>query len=403
MVLSTSPTSRFQSLWLASFVALAACGDFPPQVAPEVQDDGAIDQNALTRPLQSGVPRRTYGDAAQVRSYTLKLINTASTLEVDLTGTGSVTLKALSPNGMQSCTRDAAVMDHHCSFTSPGTGTWTFDVTGVTDFSGSLVVTVDGSGSVDAGQNGTHGPLNTGAAVSDHTTMGMPVVTALNADSILLVKSQYVVSYNSKRKVPNWVSWQLHSGWLGTVSRSSTFYADSQLPTGTPQALNSDYDGTGFARGHMCPSADRSDTSANNQATFLLTNVVPQAPTLNNGPWKGLENEERQIAASGKTAFVIAGPVFGNSTIGASVSVPVATWKVIVVLDSRTPTSASVTDATQVISVIMPNDATATKRWTDYRVSVRDIEEVTGLNLLSDVATKVQDVIELKVDTSLPL
>ncbi len=410
MVLPTFPTSRFQSLWLASFVALAACGDFAPEVAPEAQDDGVVDQSALTRPLESGVARRTYGGATQVRSYTLKLTSTAATLAVDLTGKGSVTLKALSPNGMQSCTRDAAVMDHHCSFTSPGTGTWTFDITGVTDFSGSLVVTVDGTGTADAGStepvdagSTEHGPLSNGAAVSDHTTMGMPVVASLTADQILLVKPQYVVSYNSQRKVPNWVSWQLNSGWLGTVSRSSTFYADSQLPSGTPQAFNSDYDGTGYARGHMCPSADRSDTSANNQATFLLTNVVPQAPTLNNGPWKGLENEERQIAASGKTAFVIAGPIFGTTTIGASVSVPVATWKVIVALDSLTPTSASVTEATQVIAVIMPNDTTATKRWTDYRTSVREIEAVTGLNLLSDVATKVQEVIELRVDNSLPL
>jgi len=372
-----------------------------PQEA--LSDDGISDESALTRPLQSGVPRRTYGGVSQVRSYTLR-VNDGKTLTVDLTGNGEVSFKAASPNGTQSCARNGSVMDHHCSFTSPSLGIWTFAVTGVTSFSGSLLVVLDGTALVDAGVTGTHGPLTEGAAVSDHTTMGMPAADAsLASDTYLLVKPQYVVSYDSKHKVPNWVSWQLTAHWLGSVARSSTFFTDSQLPAGVPQGTNVDYDNSGFARGHMCPSADRTDTGANNKSTFLLTNVVPQAPTLNNGPWKGLENEERQIAASGKTAFVIAGPILGTTTIGGGVSVPVATWKVIVVLDSAFPTSASVTEATQVIAVIMPNDTTATLNWTKYRTSVREIEDRTGLNLLSDVATKVQEVIEARVDTSDPL
>ena len=405
----SSVTSRLQFLWLASIVALGACGD---AMAPEVSEPVVTDEIALTRPLQSGIARRTYGSAKQTWVYTIKVADSLD-LAIDLTGKGEVTLVAQSADASQACSRTGAVMDHHCGVTNGAAGIWTITVTGVTDFSGSLVATLSptagvfDAGLVDAGVDPNHGPLVEGAAVSDHTTMGVPDIdddsTNLVGDHHRLIKSQYVVSYDSKHKVPRWVSWQLTASWLGSVGRSSTFSSDPQLPMGAAQGVNADYDQSGYARGHMCPSADRSDTAANNLATFLLTNVVPQSPTLNNGPWKGLENEERQLAASGKTVFVVAGPILGPDTIGTGVSVPVATWKVVVVLDAMFATSASVTEATQVIAVIMPNDTTATKRWTEYRTTVRTIEEKTGLNLLRDVASKVQEVIETRVDTTPPI
>ncbi|MHC5915238.1 MAG: DNA/RNA non-specific endonuclease [Nostoc sp.] len=39
-------------------------------------------------------------------------------------------------------------------------------------------------------------------------------------DNYLLVKPQYVVSYNNSKGTPNWVSWQLNKSWLGTTDRT---------------------------------------------------------------------------------------------------------------------------------------------------------------------------------------
>lgn len=397
----SSRPSRLQFVVLAFLLAVTACDP----AAPDAQNDAVAGERELTRPLQSGVPRRTSGAVDQVRAYTLRVAEAGDTLAVDLTGDGTVKLTVSSADGSQTCVRTGSTMEHHCSFLAPGVGTWTFEVTGVTAFSGSLMVTVGtpGTNTFDAGVSG-HGPLRTGAQLSKHTTMGLPAATSVgDVNHWLLVKPQYVVSYNSTRKVPNWVSWQLNGAWLGNVPRSSSFTPDPQMPNTAGQATNGDFDGTGYARGHMCPSADRTDTTGDNLATFVLTNVVPQAPTLNNGPWKGLESEERQMALAGKTVFITSGPVFGSSTIGAGVTVPVATWKVLVVFDSGTAAAASLTEATQVIAVIMPNDTTATKVWTEYRTSVRAIEEKTGLDLLSDVATSVQEIVETRVDTTPPL
>ena len=143
-------------------------------------------------------------------------------------------------------------------------------------------------------------------------------------------------------------------------------------------------------------------TTANSQ-TFYLTNMVPQAANNNRGPWADLENEARSIAQSGKELFVIAGGVFSASsrTIGTGVSVPDATWKVIVVLDAPDQGAANVTTATRVIAVMMPNADSqigASAPWRNFRVSVDAIEAATGDDFLSDVDPSVQAVIEARVD-----
>jgi endonuclease G, mitochondrial len=81
--------------------------------------------------------------------------------------------------------------------------------------------------------------------------------------------------------------------------------------------------------------------------------------------------------------------------------VPVSTFKVVVVLDSAGQGADDVTSATRVISVLVPNDdarVTQSADWETFRTSVRDIEQQTGLNLLSDVAPAVQDAVETRVD-----
>ena len=51
----------------------------------------------------------------------------------------------------------------------------------------------------------------------------------------------------------------------------------------------------------------------------------------------------------------------------------------------------------------MPNDdakISETDDWHGFRVTTRSIEQQTGLDIMSDVARSVQDVIETKVDTA---
>ena len=98
------------------------------------------------------------------------------------------------------------------------------------------------------------------------------------SDNLLLERPQYTVSYNDNTLTPNWVGWQLDKSWITTdIERQSQFAGDPQLPNGFDRAVHRSYSGSGYDRGHMIPSRDRSRYLKDNTATFLTTNVQPQS------------------------------------------------------------------------------------------------------------------------------
>lgn len=87
-------------------------------------------------------------------------------------------------------------------------------------------------------------------------------------NNYLIEKPQYVLSYNRDKGIPNWVSWELNQSWLGEAPRSNNFRPDDTLPEGWYRVTPNDYTKSGFDKGHMVPSADRSNNPENNAATF---------------------------------------------------------------------------------------------------------------------------------------
>ena len=116
----------------------------------------------------------------------------------------------------------------------------------------------------------------------------------------LIVREQYVVGYHRDRGIPTWVSWHLEAADLGPADRfSGSFITDTSLPTGWYRATHGDYTNSGYDRGHLTPSADRTATDADNAATFILTNVVPQTPEHNRGLWAQREAATRAEVTAG--------------------------------------------------------------------------------------------------------
>ncbi len=240
-------------------------------------------------------------------------------------------------------------------------------------------------------------------SASIHMILGNPSGAAQNTDmpnNYLMEKPQYVLSYNNQKGTCNWVSWQVNASWLGSVNRQDDFRYDPDIPAGWNVVYHYDYSGSGYDRGHMCPSGDRTLTIADNSATFLMTNMIPQAPDNNQGPWAELENYTRSLASQGKDLFVISGGFGARGTIaGGKVTVPDRTWKIVVVLDAPGLGINGVTAATRVIAVDMPNEQGIRYHdWKMYRVSVDDLEAMTGYDFLSRVSPSIQNVIEARVD-----
>jgi endonuclease G len=239
-----------------------------------------------------------------------------------------------------------------------------------------------------------------GVQLSVHTTLGIPeAATVGDPRHYLLVKPQYVTSFDSERKNPRWTSWELTTTWMGSASRSPSFRADTMLPSSIPQPTNSDYSGSGFERGHICPSADRTDNQTDNQATFVFTNVVPQTGASNTGTWESLETAERNFAKAGNHVFIIAGSIYTDTrTIGAGVAIPSSMYKIVVLLSGAHPTPADVTTSTRVISVEIPNTDSVSGDYTHYKTSFGALEQKTGFHFLSDVPAAIHDALAERVD-----
>jgi endonuclease G len=229
-----------------------------------------------------------------------------------------------------------------------------------------------------------------------------------NPNNYLMEKTQYVLSYSRDRGTPNWVSWHLDSTWLGSAPRQDDFRPDPAVPSSWYRVQDDDYSGSGFDRGHMTPSADRTSTVADNSATFLMTNFIPQSPDNNRGPWEKFESYLRTQVAAGNELYIISGPsgVGGQGSNGAAstvanghVTVPQKTWKVVLVLPVGDSDVSRVNASTRTIAVIMPNtQGISSDSWQKYLATVDQVEALTGYDFFSNVPVNIQNVIESRAD-----
>ncbi len=246
----------------------------------------------------------------------------------------------------------------------------------------------------------------------DNLALGNPSGAEADATdsptNYLLTKAQYTLSYNRDQGKPNWVSWHLSAAWLGAAPRQDNFAADDELPGTWYQVSSSSYSGSGFDRGHNCPSADRTRSVADNSATFLMTNMMPQAPQNNQQTWAGLENYCRSLVGDGNELYIVAGSYgkggtgsngYASTLDGGHVTVPSHCWKVVVVLPVGTNDVSRITASTRVIALNTPNNDSLDPDWGGYRTTVNAIETATGYDLLSAVPSAIQRSLEAKKDT----
>jgi len=249
---------------------------------------------------------------------------------------------------------------------------------------------------------------------ADHLLMGNPSAATADAvnnpNNFLISRLQYAESYNRDTGEPNWVSWHLDSTWIGTTPRQDDFRPDTTLPAGWYQVQANDYSGSGFDRGHMCPSADRTSSVADNSATFLMPNFVPQAPNNNQGPWEDLESYLRTLVQAGNELYIVSGPlgIGGSGSAGGvtttiangHVLVPAYTWKVVIVLPKGTDDLNRVGKGTRAFGVIMPNTQSIglNTPWRNFRVTVKEVERATHYNFFNLVPINTQQLIESRHD-----
>jgi DNA/RNA endonuclease G (NUC1) len=248
-----------------------------------------------------------------------------------------------------------------------------------------------------------------------HLTFGNPsnaIADLLQPNNYLMEKPSFTLSYNRDKGTPNWVSWHLETAWTGNLSRNDTFRADPAVSPDWYRVQSTDYFASGFDRGHMTPNADRDNPASIplNQETFLMSNMVPQAPNNNQGPWADFESFLRTLLATNEV-YIIAGPagVGGSGDNGPAttlanghVTVPAYTWKVALVLPAGDNDVPRVNAATRTIAVIMPNQNSINGDWHTYLTTVDAVEALTGYDFFANVPDATENAIEAGVDGNNP-
>jgi len=200
---------------------------------------------------------------------------------------------------------------------------------------------------------------------------------------VVLKKKFYVILFDTTTLVPEWVTYHLTKEDLqGNANRADTFRPDPDLPKGNRSELE-DYKNSGFDRGHMAPAADFKRSDEAMSETFFLSNMAPQRPKLNQITWSHLENEVRTLTKKHGSIWIFTGPLYLDSVNHKSepkdyvgphnVAVPTHFFKVILCEHSD--------GQREMFAFIMKNQLEKLPGASmDYAVTVRQVEELSGLN-----------------------
>lgn len=141
------------------------------------------------------------------------------------------------------------------------------------------------------------------ASASEHTQhapLGLPVDLTYPGEIQILANDWWVTGWDAANRTPVWVAYQLPAvpALLESGERPGRFFVDDRVPS--PE--HGDYTRSGFDRGHLVPNHAMAALRGREAqlATFATTNIAPQPPAHNRGPWRLLEaqvlawSQERQ-------------------------------------------------------------------------------------------------------------
>jgi endonuclease G len=200
----------------------------------------------------------------------------------------------------------------------------------------------------------------------------------------------FFLCHDPAHKAPLWVAHTLTPEQLeGAAPRPSRFRQDRGLAS--PSASDRDYRFSGFHRGHLAPAADFASHDAS-RATFLLSNAVPQKPSVNTGAWRRLEAAVRRAARTADRVHIFTGTLFEGEpkTIGpGQVAVPSHTYKVILFIQD---------DLAAMFAAIVPNQDNVTGPLDRFAVSADQVEQRTGLDFFSELEDALENDLESRCE-----
>ncbi len=214
----------------------------------------------------------------------------------------------------------------------------------------------------------------------------------------------FILGYSDLRGNPLWVEYALTPAEANTPSlkRPNHFETDwrsinrvsheSYQQTRSERSRTSAYD-----RGHMAPNYAMSHLyGREGQAdSFLMTNITPQKPKLNQQLWQRLEETEiKHFAKIFGKVWVITGPVFSGTVERLHsdwmVEIPDAFYKIYI-------TEAAPGKPSVALAFLMPQTVNGKEPLAQFVTSIDSIEAQTGLDFFAELDDRTEAALEAAV------
>lgn len=215
------------------------------------------------------------------------------------------------------------------------------------------------------------------------------------ADIVPVNRGEFIIGWSPSLRHPVWCAYHVTQDALHEAGKRPGFSTDKSVAR-CPRP--DDYDHSGYDRGHMAPNyaiATRYGEDAQRK-TFLISNIAPQAPSLNRGVWRDLEHRIADLwTARYGEIWVVVGCIpssCGETLSGTDIDVPERFYQVVTAqegLDIR---------AFAVVFDQFPS----WNEWTARNlVSIDELERLTGLDFLPELPDFIQAPLEADLPTRL--
>ncbi len=240
-----------------------------------------------------------------------------------------------------------------------------------------------------------------------HNELKTSLLPKIDTNEELIAHKNLFLVYSEKHEQAKWVLHKISTNILdGRVGRTNDFRKDPLIKTGSSEEKDFflkrkkengkyAYEGFGFDRGHLAPSADFRWSQTALSESYFYSNMSPQRASFNREKWAELENMIRgYVYENHRDLFVYTGPILHDqlNKIEKSingVSIPEKFFKIVVDLEAK-----------KAIAYIMPQE---TKNYPiEYFAStINEVEEITGIDFLYQLDEKTQQDLETQKDVLL--
>ena len=214
------------------------------------------------------------------------------------------------------------------------------------------------------------------------------------ADIAVLQRGEFAIGWSPSLKRPVWAAYHVPREARFELGKRPNFSKDRNVASAPSPAA---YTGSRYDRGHMVPNhaiVTRFGPDAQRK-TFLMTNIAPQTPALNRGPWREIEHRIADLwTAKYGEIWVIVGCVPGEEEdrLPSGVDVPKAFWQVII---------AQTADGVRALAVYMPKNIPFSAFPVHNIMTIDELESRTGLDFFPDMPEFLQKPLEADLPTRL--